>query len=158
MSGTGTGWSCSAAGQTVTCTTAGSLAAGESTTLTLTVGVDPAAIPGVTNSATVAVIGDSDPSDNVANDDTIVVAANGDFNADGKADILWHHSTSGMINMWMMDGINPVDIAYVGTVSDPDWHIERTADLNGDGQADILWRHHGTGQVYAWLMNGQASR
>jgi len=35
--------------------------------------------------------------------------------------------TSGMSTMWTMDGINPVDIAYVGTVPDPDWHIERTA-------------------------------
>lgn len=47
------GWTCNAAGQTVTCTQAGGLAASATTSLTLTATVDAGASGNVTNSATV---------------------------------------------------------------------------------------------------------
>ena len=28
----------------------------------------------------------------------------GDFNGDGKTDILWRHSLTGEVGMWLMDG------------------------------------------------------
>jgi uncharacterized repeat protein (TIGR01451 family) len=75
VSGTGTGWSCAAAGQVVTCDNAGPLAAGDSTLITLTVGVGLAALPQVTNSASVATPGDATLADNTSIDvPTIVVA------------------------------------------------------------------------------------
>jgi len=52
--GTGTGWTCSAAGQTVTCTNPGPIANGSPSTVTLTVSVGVAAVPSVTNTATVS--------------------------------------------------------------------------------------------------------
>ena len=55
VSGTGTGWTCSASGQAVTCTTAGPVANGATLpAITLTVAVGAAAAPSVTNTATVA--------------------------------------------------------------------------------------------------------
>ncbi len=74
VSGTGTGWTCSAAGQTVTCTNAGPLAPTASTAIVLTVGVSAAAIPSVTNTVTVATPGDADPSNDTAQDPTTVVS------------------------------------------------------------------------------------
>ena len=54
VSATGTGWSCNAVGQNVTCTRAGSLAVGASTsTITLTVAVTSGALPSVSNTASV---------------------------------------------------------------------------------------------------------
>ena len=50
--GTGTNWSCSASGQTVTCTNPSTLVS--SSTITLTVSVGVAAVPSVTNTATVS--------------------------------------------------------------------------------------------------------
>ena len=58
VSGTGSGWTCSAAGQTVTCTNAGPLAGGATSAITLTVAVSLPAAPSVTNTATVATPGD----------------------------------------------------------------------------------------------------
>jgi len=52
--GTGTGWSCSASGQTVTCTNAGPIAPTASSTITLTVSVGVAAVLGVSNTASVS--------------------------------------------------------------------------------------------------------
>jgi uncharacterized repeat protein (TIGR01451 family) len=72
VSGTGTGWSCSASGQTVMCTTAVPLAAGASTAITLTVSVARAAYPTVTNTATLAYVGDSNPANNTSRRPTSV--------------------------------------------------------------------------------------
>lgn len=72
VSGTGTGWSCSAVGQTVTCTTPGPLFPSESSTITLTVNVTVEAYPSVTNSATVSTPGDTNPTNNSADDPTEV--------------------------------------------------------------------------------------
>jgi uncharacterized repeat protein (TIGR01451 family) len=67
VSGSGAGWSCSAAGQDVSCTHAGPLASGASLpALTLTVSVAPNAPASLTNTATV-----SNPTfDNVASNDS----------------------------------------------------------------------------------------
>jgi MSHA biogenesis protein MshQ len=75
VSGVGAGWVCGAAGQTVTCTRAGSLAGGAAAaTLTLTVAVSSTAFS-VTHTATVAGTGvDSNPANNTASD-TYNVAA-----------------------------------------------------------------------------------
>lgn len=55
VSGTGTGWSCSAAGSVVTCTNAGPVSSGTTMpAVTLTVAVASGALPNVTNTATVA--------------------------------------------------------------------------------------------------------
>jgi uncharacterized repeat protein (TIGR01451 family) len=55
VSGTGTGWSCSAAGSVVTCTNAGPVANGVTmSAITVTVTVGSSAVPSVTNSASVS--------------------------------------------------------------------------------------------------------
>lgn len=75
VSGVGTGWSCSAVGQTVTCTNPGPLAPSASSTLTLTVSVGPGAVPSVTNSVTVSTPNDPNPNNNTADDPTVVLSA-----------------------------------------------------------------------------------
>ncbi len=75
ISGTGAGWSCSAVGQTVTCTNPGPLAPNASSTLTLTVSVGPEAVPSVTNSVTVNTLNDSNPNNNSDDDPTNILAA-----------------------------------------------------------------------------------
>jgi uncharacterized repeat protein (TIGR01451 family) len=72
---TGTGWSCSAAGVTVTCTTSALLAAGATSSFGLTVNVAASAMPSVTNTARVDATGDTDPSNNSDDDPTAVNAA-----------------------------------------------------------------------------------
>ncbi|HKC63993.1 MAG TPA: hypothetical protein VKB86_10165, partial [Pyrinomonadaceae bacterium] len=53
VSGTGTGWSCSASGQTVTCTNSSAMASGGSSSITLTVALASNIASSVTNTATV---------------------------------------------------------------------------------------------------------
>ncbi|MBV6424384.1 MAG: hypothetical protein NAOJABEB_02194 [Steroidobacteraceae bacterium] len=78
VSGAGVGWTCSAAGQDVTCTHPPILDPGQSLPdLTLTVAVSGAAVPAVTNTAQVSSGSfDIDASNNTASDATVVVGSN----------------------------------------------------------------------------------
>jgi hypothetical protein len=84
------------------------------------------------------------------------IAGTGDFNGDGKTDILWRYYGAGGYNyVWYMDGVTCVGAAFLPAVPDPDWKIVGTGDFNGDGKIDILWRYYGSGGYnYVWYMDG----
>lgn len=75
VSGTGTGWNCSAIGQDVTCTNAGPIASTAVSTITLTVSVAQAAVPAVTNTANVSTPNDTNAANNSDSDPTTVNGA-----------------------------------------------------------------------------------
>jgi uncharacterized repeat protein (TIGR01451 family) len=72
-SGTGTGWSCSASGQVVTCTLAGTLAKNAPTTITIVAFITSAVATSVTNTATVSYAGNDDS--NLANNSASTTSA-----------------------------------------------------------------------------------
>jgi hypothetical protein len=83
----------------------------------------------------------------------------GDFNGDGKTDILWRNFSSfgpniGRLDIWFMDGAT---ISRGATIPDRplpfEWMIEGIGDFDGDGKADILWRHT-FGLIEIWFMDG----
>ena len=69
------------------------------------------------------------------------VHGSGDFNGDGKADILWQDDNS--TGRDVADGrLNTTFVGAVGPFNPgPSWHIKGTGDFNGDGKADILWQN-----------------
>jgi len=73
----------------------------------------------------------------------------GDFNGDGKADILWRNTTTGAVAIWFMSGGAVVSVVSLGTVP-VGWTVAAVADFNGDGKADILWRDS-AGNVAMWV-------
>lgn len=76
----------------------------------------------------------------------------GDFNGDGRADILFRNGGTGEVYVWNSQpsgsAVNFLGQS-LGTVS-ADWSIKGVGDFNGDGRADILWRSD-AGDVYVWL-------
>ena len=105
--GTGPGWSCGGVGQTVTCTNAGPLASGASSAIDLTVAVGAGALPGVTNTATVATPGDLNAANDGASDVTPVSTPVLDLAVTGT------HSGSFVVGG---QGSYTIDVNNVGTL------------------------------------------
>jgi Ca2+-binding RTX toxin-like protein len=74
----------------------------------------------------------------------------GDFNGDGKSDVLWQNDNGG-VAIWQMNG-NQVTALGVGSLPN-DWHVVGIGDFNGDGKSDVLWQND-NGGVAIWQMNG----
>jgi hypothetical protein len=84
------------------------------------------------------------------------VAGVGDFNRDGRSDILWRH-TNGQVAIWHMAGGVRISDHYPGLgVPTLLWTIAGVGDFDADGRADILWRDV-SGAVAIWL-GGEAER
>jgi hypothetical protein len=84
------------------------------------------------------------------------VAGTGDFNGDGRSDILWRND-SGALTNWLGQANggfvanDPNALIYDISTS---WKVAGTGDFNGDGRSDILWRND-SGALTDWL--GQAN-
>ena len=87
-------------------------------------------------------------------DPAYIVKGVGDLDADTKADIVWHHATTGEVWVWPMNGTTRLDQIWVGTVWDTGYQIQGVADFTGEGRADIVWWHTARGEVWVWTMNG----
>jgi hypothetical protein len=89
-------------------------------------------------------------------DPAYVVKGIGDLDANGRADIVWHHAALGEVWVWPMNGTTRLDQVWVGTVPDTGYQIQGVADFTGDGKADLVWWHATLGEVWVWTMNGAA--
>ena len=85
---------------------------------------------------------------------TTDIKIDNDFDGDGKADILWRNTASGLNYLYLMDGTSVTSSGVINTVADLNWQIKGVADFNGDGKADILWRNIASGLNYLYLMDG----
>jgi hypothetical protein len=81
------------------------------------------------------------------------IVGTGDFDGDGKSDILWRHTTLGDVWIWLMNGPTPLSQVYVARV-DLAYAVAGVGDLDGDSNADIVWHNGTTGEVWAWPMSG----
>jgi serralysin len=83
------------------------------------------------------------------------VEGTGDFNQDGKSDIVLQ-STDGSVAIWDMNGDKMGPSAVVANPG-PAWHVVGTGDLYGDGKSDIVLQNN-DGSVAVWEINGNQNQ
>jgi hypothetical protein len=78
----------------------------------------------------------------------------GDFDGDGKADILWYNTSTGDVAVWLMDGTS----VRTGSGLASNWFPNYSfwvGDFDGNGTADILLSYNlMNDSPIIWLMNG----
>lgn len=79
-----------------------------------------------------------------------------DLDGDGKADLFWRNTSTGLNYRWLMDGYWPSSIEMLNEVDDDGWQVVAIADFDADGDSDVFWRHAVTGQNYVYLMQDGA--
>jgi hypothetical protein len=77
----------------------------------------------------------------------------GDFNRDGRSDIVWRNYGSGQNAIWYMSGATVTSWGSFDSAP-TNWSIVGTGDFDGDGMADIVWRNTATGSNAIWYMSG----
>jgi probable HAF family extracellular repeat protein len=79
------------------------------------------------------------------------IQGTGDFNGDGKTDILWRNANGDVVT-WLMNGGAIAASADLGVIPST-WSIRGTGYFDSDAKSDILWRN-ANGDVVIWFMNG----
>jgi hypothetical protein len=77
----------------------------------------------------------------------------GDFNGDGKSDLLFVNSATQGVAVWQMDGAQVTANPQIGIMASG-FHFASTGDFNGDGKTDLLMINDTTHDVSIWQMNG----
>lgn len=88
-----------------------------------------------------------------------VLLGSGDFNNDGKTDLLWRNASTSQLWLWSMNGAaitNGVRVTYNSTPVDMpgQWTLMTTGSFTSPTVMDLLWRDASNGQLWLWSMNG----
>jgi PKD repeat protein len=115
--------------------------------------------PGQSLSQAMAVV--PDPRDDpqavelpVVDDQNWKIAGTGDFNGDGKVDIVWSNGSTAHNCVWYMNGTTYAGYGRLPDGSTTDWVLGGVGDFNQDGNPDLVWHNEADGRGGIWYMDG----
>lgn len=78
----------------------------------------------------------------------------GDYNADGRADMVWQSSNTGDAFGILLNGFQITEQGFFYREPNTAWRIVQNGDFYGSGRGSLLWWNNQTGQVYMMPMRG----
>lgn len=78
----------------------------------------------------------------------------GDLDGDGKTDVLWNNTISGLLYAWLMDDLTVINMIGLGTETNTDWKAVALGDMNGNGSLDVIWENSQNLSLAAWFLDG----
>jgi hypothetical protein len=82
------------------------------------------------------------------------IVGSGDFNNDGKDDLVWFNpASSGQVQVSYMNGAQAPFWNTPFTNIGAGWQLQAVGDYDGDYVPDFVWSHTPSGQRSMWLMN-----
>ena len=79
----------------------------------------------------------------------------GDFDTDGRADVVWH-TTSGGTRLWLSRGEGLGEVVPLNAAPEAGWDIAGIADQDGDGKSDLVWRNALLRETLLWRFESPA--
>lgn len=97
-----------------------------------------------------------DPRNLVKDNSGWSFAGTGDFNRDGKTDVVWRNGSSGETRIWYLDGMTKQGEASlsVSVTDSSGWRLFSVRDFNYDGRVDLLWHNGNSGETQLWYLDG----
>lgn len=80
------------------------------------------------------------------------VAGRGDFDGDGRSDVLWDDGSS--LWIWHSEPAGGFSVKFLSKHPAGGWRVAGVADINGDGRDDIFWSNRTLQAADWWLMRG----
>jgi hypothetical protein len=84
-----------------------------------------------------------------------VIGQAGDFDGDGKSDILFQNTSTKDVVVWLMSGLT-IKASGTAKAAFTGFELIGVGDFDGNGKADIEWRSTSTENLQTWRMNGTA--
>src|SRR5947208_14141355 len=86
------------------------------------------------------------------------VVTAGDFNGDGKSDLVWQRPSDGLVELQFLNGNAAIGGgAIAGSPFGTDFKVVGEGDFNFDGRADLVYRNSTTGLTEIQFLNGQTA-
>jgi hypothetical protein len=88
------------------------------------------------------------------------LAASGDFNDDGRPDLLWRNGGTQKLVIWTMSGTARLGslVPTPDQAVDANWVVAAALDLNGDLNRDLLWYNVSSGKIVFWWLDAAFQR
>jgi hypothetical protein len=86
------------------------------------------------------------------------IAGVGDFNGDGKPDLVYHNVSTGLTEIQFLNGINGAGGGAIANGAfGPEWNIVGLGDFTGNGNLDLVYQRPSDGLVEIQLLDGTTS-
>ena len=85
------------------------------------------------------------------------VVGAGDFNGDGKPDLVWMNDSTRQVTVWYMSGTQGNVLSgwsYLSQDGVPGWRVAAIGDFNSDSKPDLVWLNDTSRQASVWYMGG----